>query len=293
MPQPAISSQPVCLQTRQPLPVAQHAGDVDLGRGLGEREVRRPQAHRQIALEERLHEAVQRRLQVGEADVLIDLQALDLMKHRRVRHVGVAAVDAPGRDQRQRRPCCAAARGSAPARCACAAAGRPSSRTCRASPAPGGRPGCSAPRSCGSRPRSRALRRPRSRHGGRCASMRSRACVIGCSPPRLLAAPRQRDIDGARGERALDARARSSALAARLDRACSASFAALMRAPAAGRSAGGSAPSAFSCSVSMPFLPEPAHAQLFERAQSPRRRDCAAAPRPVRAVEVCHGPAAR
>ena len=44
MPQPRISIQPVPLQAGQPLPVAELALDVHLGRGLGEREERGPEA---------------------------------------------------------------------------------------------------------------------------------------------------------------------------------------------------------------------------------------------------------
>jgi hypothetical protein len=39
---------------------------------------------------------VQRRLEIGEADVLIDIQALDLVEHRRVAHVRVARYTRPG-----------------------------------------------------------------------------------------------------------------------------------------------------------------------------------------------------
>src|ERR1035441_5902357 len=39
--------------------LAQHTGDVDLGRGFGEWKIRGAQPHRQILLEERFHEAMQ------------------------------------------------------------------------------------------------------------------------------------------------------------------------------------------------------------------------------------------
>ena len=57
MPQPPISSQPLPLQTRHArrLAVARtQEHHVDLGRRLGEREVRRPEAHADVALEELL-----------------------------------------------------------------------------------------------------------------------------------------------------------------------------------------------------------------------------------------------
>src|SRR5579872_5241167 len=61
---------------------AEHAGDVDLGGRLGEGEVRGTQPHGKILLEESLHEVVHDRLEVGEADTLIDEQALHLVEHR-------------------------------------------------------------------------------------------------------------------------------------------------------------------------------------------------------------------
>ena len=82
---------------------AQHAGHVDFGRRLGEREVRRPQAHLQVALEERFEEAVQHGLHVREADALADHQAFDLVEHRRVRDVVIVAIHAARRDHRERR----------------------------------------------------------------------------------------------------------------------------------------------------------------------------------------------
>ena len=122
--------------------VAEHALDVDLGRRLGEREVRRPEAQAARLLEELLGEAGEHALEVREADVLVEHEALDLVEHRRVRHVRVAAVDrARARSRGSARPA-ASSRGSAPARCACAAAARRRSRRCRASPAPDGWRGC-------------------------------------------------------------------------------------------------------------------------------------------------------
>src|SRR3546814_3373517 len=66
-------------------------GDVDFGRGLGEGEVAGAETHFEIALEERAHELGQGALEVGEAGVLVDQQAFDLVEHRRM---GLAAVGA-------------------------------------------------------------------------------------------------------------------------------------------------------------------------------------------------------
>ena len=89
MPQPAISSQ-------RPLS-APLEGDVDLGGRLGEREERGAEAHLQVvAFEEAAQEVGDHALQVGEADVRADPQAFDLVEHRRMRGVGIDAIDAPG-----------------------------------------------------------------------------------------------------------------------------------------------------------------------------------------------------
>src|SRR3546814_6692862 len=77
-------------------------GDVDFGRGLGKGEIAGAEAHLEVALEERAHEFGQRALEVGEARVLVDQQALALVEHRRVGLVGVAAIDLAQRDHAQR-----------------------------------------------------------------------------------------------------------------------------------------------------------------------------------------------
>ena len=79
------------------------AGDVDLDAGLGEREEVRAQADVALVTEDRAREAQQRALEVGERDVGVDGQPLDLVELRRVGGVGVAPVDAPGDDDVQRR----------------------------------------------------------------------------------------------------------------------------------------------------------------------------------------------
>src|SRR5579875_1552640 len=71
----------------------EHARHVPLRRRLGEREIGWPQPHAELALEKRLDEAVQDRLQIREADVLPDDEPFDLMEHRRVRDIGVAPID--------------------------------------------------------------------------------------------------------------------------------------------------------------------------------------------------------
>jgi hypothetical protein len=88
MPQPRISiqSSPSPKRTRP----WSAALDVDLERGLGEREERRAEAHLHVVdLEERLAELAQDPLHVAEVRALVDHEALDLMEHRRVRLVAV------------------------------------------------------------------------------------------------------------------------------------------------------------------------------------------------------------
>jgi hypothetical protein len=85
--------------------LAVEAGDVDLDARLGEREEVRAQADLALVAEDRAGEGQQRALQVGERDVLVDREPLDLVELRRVGRVGVAAVD-PARDddvERRRR----------------------------------------------------------------------------------------------------------------------------------------------------------------------------------------------
>jgi hypothetical protein len=77
--------------------LAVEAGDVDLDARLGEREEVRAQADLALVAEDRAGEGQQRALQVGERDVLVDREPLDLVELRRVGRVGVAAVD-PARD---------------------------------------------------------------------------------------------------------------------------------------------------------------------------------------------------
>src|SRR3954451_9199788 len=79
------------------LAVAVEARDVDLDARLGEGEEVRAQADVAALAEDRVGEAQQRALEVGERDVLVDRQALDLVELRRVGRIAVAAVR-PSRD---------------------------------------------------------------------------------------------------------------------------------------------------------------------------------------------------
>ena len=96
--------QPVVALADHELVLAAPAADIHLGRWLGEREERRAEADAQIvALEIRTDEIAQAALQVAHMRGAVDHQALDLMEHRRVRHVAVAAIGAAVADQPERR----------------------------------------------------------------------------------------------------------------------------------------------------------------------------------------------
>src|SRR3954462_4051311 len=83
---------------------ADPARDVRLHRWLGEREVVRAEANAPVGPEDRPHHVQQRPLQVGERDVPVDGEALELVEDRVVRRVDVvAAVSAPDRDHVDRR----------------------------------------------------------------------------------------------------------------------------------------------------------------------------------------------
>ena len=70
----------------EPRPVG--ALDIELGRRLGEREVRRSQAARELRPEVRLGERLDRAGEIAERDAAIDDESLDLMEHGHVRGVG-------------------------------------------------------------------------------------------------------------------------------------------------------------------------------------------------------------
>ena len=73
---------------------AEGAGDLELGRRLGEREVRRPQARLHALAEVGLGEGLDRAGEVAEGDVAIDHQPLDLVEHRQVPCVGGVEAEA-------------------------------------------------------------------------------------------------------------------------------------------------------------------------------------------------------
>ncbi len=80
------------------------AADIDLGRGLGEREIARPEAHRQIVEPEKgAAELDQAAFQMAHMRRPVDDQPLDLMEHRRMRRVMVAAKGAARHDDADRR----------------------------------------------------------------------------------------------------------------------------------------------------------------------------------------------
>src|SRR5437764_9832174 len=73
--------------------------DVDLERRFGEGEERWAKAHLYLVdLEERLAELFEGPFQVAEMRLPVDHQSLDLVEHRRVGLVGIAAVGAAGND---------------------------------------------------------------------------------------------------------------------------------------------------------------------------------------------------
>ena len=96
--------QPVAALADDQLVARATAADIDLGRGLGEREVAGAEADRHVvALEIGAHEIGQAALQVPHVHAPVDQQPLDLMEHRRVGGVAVAAVGAAGGDDPERR----------------------------------------------------------------------------------------------------------------------------------------------------------------------------------------------
>ena len=95
---------PILGAADDPPAVFPRPADMDVGRRLGEREIARDHADRDVvALEEGLEEGLQRPLQMAKVDRPVDHQPLDLVEHRRVGRVAVRAIDPPRRDQPQRR----------------------------------------------------------------------------------------------------------------------------------------------------------------------------------------------
>ena len=110
-------------------PGAVGALHVELGRRLGEREVRRAAGR---IVKSSPDEGVDERLdgagQVAEGDALVDHQALELVEHGQVGGVGGLVAEHPARHDRvDRRRLLAPSPGPAPARCGCAARTSPGS----------------------------------------------------------------------------------------------------------------------------------------------------------------------
>ena len=214
MPQPSTSMKPVRLHMAQPAPphlwqVANTSADGSVyGKKLGRKTalVFGPNSSRR--------NATIGALEVAHRDAFADDEALDLLEHRRVRHVEVvAAVDAAGGDDadrravpfhvadlhrrrvraQQRRGGSAAGVRSPRARDA-ARRTAARDRACPACRARGARPACSALRSSASRRRTRGRRRSRSPSARTISSMRSRITVSGCRWPRGDRARRERDV---------------------------------------------------------------------------------------------------
>src|SRR5580704_12798056 len=100
-------------------------------------------------------------------------------------------------------------------------------------------------------------------------SMRRRALVTGCRPPR--SSPRPGRVTSMRPAASFCSTSARSSSARRASRAAlTRSLASLMRWPAAGRSDLGKAPSACSCSVSVPFFPSHRTRTSSNDARSPR-----------------------
>src|SRR4029079_11354716 len=91
----AENLEPVLALAETDLALVAAALDVDLKRGLGEREERRPESHVDVIdLEERLAELVQDPFEVAEVRTLVDDEAFDLVKLRRMRRIGIDAIGA-------------------------------------------------------------------------------------------------------------------------------------------------------------------------------------------------------
>src|SRR5882724_6388087 len=99
----AENLQPVIALAEAHLALVASALDVDFERRLGERKERRAKPHLHIVdLEERLAEFLEDPFQVTEMRALVDDEALDLMKHRRVGLIGIAAIGAARDDDANR-----------------------------------------------------------------------------------------------------------------------------------------------------------------------------------------------
>src|SRR5438552_17956771 len=100
----AENLQPVLAFTEADFALVATALDVDLERGLGEREERRPEPHVDVVdLDERLAELVQNPFEVAEMRALVDDEAFDLVELWRMRRIRIDAVGAPRADHADRR----------------------------------------------------------------------------------------------------------------------------------------------------------------------------------------------
>ena len=104
MPAPRISSQPLLLHSRQPAPshIMQETSTSTEGSVKGKKCGRRRTLR--SAPNMALDEGLERALEVGQRDALVDDQTLDLVEHGRVGGVGVAAVGLARHDDVHRRP---------------------------------------------------------------------------------------------------------------------------------------------------------------------------------------------
>ena len=284
MPQPAISSQPVCLQTRQPAPPqnTQHMSTSADGSVNGKYDGRSRIC--EVPLEERLEEPMQHRLHVGEADALVDHQALDLVKHRRVRHVMIAAIHASRRDHAPMAACAFSMRADL------------HRRGVRAQQPPVGEIEGVVHRARrvigGDVERLEIVevvfdlgtgRDLETGAGGTAVSMRSRALVTGCRPPRLLAAARAASRRCVPPASFLLDLGLLELGAPRLDAPpADPAFASLMRAPAAGRSAAAACPECLQLLGERALLAEPATRAVIERREVAAARDIAPSVLPAR-----------
>ena len=85
------------------LPALAACGPVELHARLDEGEEARAEAHRRARAIEALGERGEDAAEIGEADALVDEEALDLVEHRRVGEIVVAAEDAASADHGERR----------------------------------------------------------------------------------------------------------------------------------------------------------------------------------------------
>src|SRR5690606_21477653 len=67
--------------------------NIHLGRGLGKRKIRRAKTHWHIRLKERFEELIHGAFEIGKTDVFIYHQTFHLMKHRRVSHIRITAIN--------------------------------------------------------------------------------------------------------------------------------------------------------------------------------------------------------